>query len=197
MVLTEDERRELQRLLAKSAAAEVVHTEGSMTDAPKRRRFEGDDAKTSGYFGSEQLPISKATAMTAVVKTSGSASSQRASLAEDDGEDDQFLLVSYTGGEGAFEVSLPENTTKSQWDRTIAELPKLNSVKEWKGRTYAALVEMSATNAELTKYLAWVRTKFGHEYKGGQPRSQAVDLAGYLTYVGFTKSSGFQRKLAQ
>ena len=70
------------------------------------------------------------------------------------------------------------------------------ATKEWKGLSYSALVAKSSGDTSLASYLHWVKEKFGKEYSGGAPRSQAVDFAGYLRRIGFSKAKGFSRRMA-
>ena len=107
---------------------------------------------------------------------------------------EDVIVVNYTGtGEV---VPLPTGISLTEWDLTICELPKVVAQTEWKGKSYSALVAQSRDDSNLATYLNWVKEKFVKDYEGGKPRSQAVDFAGYLKRVGFSKEKGFRRKLA-
>ena len=74
---------------------------------------------------------------------------------------------------------------------------KVEKEREWKGKSYAGLVNLSEKDKELQKYLSWIQTRFASEYVGGIPKSEAVDLAGFLQYIDFKgkAGSGYQRKV--
>ena len=74
---------------------------------------------------------------------------------------------------------------------------KVKSVEKWRGKTYAALVALSESDKELRSYLSWIRSTFSDHYDGGHPKTQAIDLAGYLSYVNFSKPNGFERQIAK
>ena len=174
MVLSADERRELRRLLDKMDSADGVPDSGTaaMTDGAKRLR---DDL--GGY-----------------PETGSAGSSGMSGIPSEEEETEDVIVVNYTGtGEV---VPLPTGISLTEWDLTICELPKVVAQAEWKGKSYSALVAQSHDDNNLATYLNWVKEKFGKDYEGGKPRSQAVDFAGYLKRVGFSKEKGCRRKLA-
>jgi len=206
MVLTSDERRELRRLLDKmdSADGSALTANTSMTDGAKRLRDVGGYPETgsaaSGSAASAQLPISKA-------GPNPEGAVGRDQCYEDlfdaiEGEDvashvggsDNVIVVNYVGTE-VLSVPLPKDLTFEDWGRTVCDLPKVSSTKMWFGKSYAALVAQSKDDSNLASYLNWVKEKFGKDYQGGVPKSQAIDFAGYLLRLGFEKKKGFQRKL--
>ena len=200
MVLSADERRELRRLLDKMDSADGVPDSGTaaMTDGAKRLRDdlggypETGSAGSSGMSAGSQMPITKP------VTGRGSNAVKKAAaevpVPSEEEETEDVIVVNYTGtGEV---VPLPTGISLTEWDLTICELPKVVAQAEWKGKSYSALVAQSHDDNNLATYLNWVKEKFGKDYEGGKPRSQAVDFAGYLKRVGFSKEKGFRRKLA-
>ena len=138
------------------------------------------------------MPITKP------VKGRGSSAAKKAAaeapVPSEEEETEDVIVVNYTGtGEV---VPLPTGISLTEWDLTICELPKVVAQTEWKGKSYSALVAQSREDNNLAAYLNWVKEKFGKDYEGGKPRSQAVDFAGYLKRLGFSKEKGFRRKLA-
>ena len=200
MVLSADERRELRRLLDKMDSADGPQESdtAAMTDGAKRLRDdlcgypETGSAGSSGMSAGSQMPVTKP------LKGRGSTAAKKAAaMVPDPSEQEEIeevIVVNYTGTEEV--VPLPTGISLTEWDLTICELPKVVAQTEWKGKSYSALVALSRDDNNLATYLNWVKEKFGKDYEGGKPRSQAVDFAGYLKRVGFSKEKGFRRKLA-
>ena len=214
-MLTADERRELRRLLDKMDGFSDIPagTEGAMSDGSKRLR----EVSAS----SDQMPISRASMISKgalgtdkcyedVVEgfdrdpaqlplprnskksVEGSGYVQGKMSGDDFSEeeqDDSFVMIPFP---------LPENVTKREWDQTICELPKVKNTSKWQGSTYAGLVALSESGKDLRSYLSWIKNSYVDRYESGHPKSQAIDLAGYLSHVGYSKKSGgFERKVAK
>ena len=64
------------------------------------------------------------------------------------------------------------------------------------GQVLRRACELSEKDKELQKYLSWILARFASEYVGGVPKSEGVDLAGFLQYIDFKGKggSGYQRK---
>ena len=200
MVLSADERRELRRLLDKMDSADGVQGSdtAAMTDGAKRLRDELGGYPETGSAGSSSMSAGSQMPVTKPVKGRGSSAAKKAASEvpnpSEEEETEEVIVVNYTGT--AEVVPLPTGISLTEWDFTICELPKVAGQTEWKGKSYSALVAHSREDNNLATYLNWVKEKFGKDYEGGKPRSQAVDFAGYLRRVGFLKEKGFHRKLA-
>ena len=192
MVLSADERRELRRLLDKMDSADGVQESdtAAMTDGAKRLRDdlggypETGSAGSSGMSAGSQMPVTKP------VKGRGSTAAKKAAAEvpnpSEEEEIEEVIVVNYTGTEEV--VPLPTGISLTEWDLKVV------AQTEWKGKSYSALVALSRDDNNLATYLTWVKEKFGKDYEGGKPRSQAVDFAGYLKRVGFSKEKGPPRK---
>ena len=105
---------------------------------------------------------------------------RKEAVAESNEEDD----VSSWEIEEIMPHSLPSGTTFEEWQRTVCSLPKVEKEREWKGKSYAELVNLSEKDKELQKYLAWIRPALPVSMSGVSQRvkqSTWLDFSSTLT----------------
>lgn len=179
--MTASDQKELRRIMLK------VPEDGDVSKLPK------GDLATLNDLMKKKAGLSSASGEKSAGSMSDASKRRKEAVAESNEEDD----VSSWEIEEIMPHSLPSGTTFEEWQKTVCSLPKVVKEREWKGKSYAELVNLSEKDKELQKYLSWIQARFASEYVGGVPKSEAVDLAGFLQYIDFKgkAGSGYQRKV--
>ena len=179
--LTASDQKELRRIMLK------VPEDGGVSKLPK-----GDLAALNDLM-KKKAGLSSASGELSAGSMSDASKRRKEAVAESNEEDD----VSSWEIEEVIPHSLPTGTTLEEWLMTVCSLPKVEKEREWKGKAFAELVNLSEKDKELQKYLSWIQARFASEYVGGVPKSEAVDSAGFLQYIDFKSKAGsrYQRKL--